>query len=140
MKKIIKLSIILEPNVKDYATLRVKEGTVIINGNDINGYDFECGNCDGILAKKISYKQILNIVLFCNNCKKYNVVKHNWESYVFNYINEKINYFAIIVGFILMLVVSINTNIPIETKTFANIIIFLLAFNYKSLEQVFREK
>lgn len=139
MKKIIKLSTVPEINVENYAILKVERGTVLINGNDISGYDFKCGNCNSILATKIFYKQILNLVLFCNSCKQHNVVRRDWKLYVLDYIDEKVNYVAIVIGFFLMLIL-IKVDISTEAKVFVNIVIFILALNYKSFEQVFREK
>ncbi len=55
MKKIIKLSKAPD-DTSTYATLKVQNGFIIMNGSDIHGYDFECGNCDQTLATGIFHE------------------------------------------------------------------------------------
>ena len=109
-----------------------------MKGNDLNGYDFECGNCEKILATGLFHQQIRNIVFVCEKCGNHSIIKFDWKVYILKYIREKIDYSALAVGFFLMLVIS-TINISNQTKLFLDIAIFIISLNYKYLIQVFQE-
>lgn len=68
------------------------------------------------------------------------MIKSDWKIYVLKYIKEEVNYVAVTIGLFLMIFVSTSVNLPIETKVFIDISIFIISLNYKYLVQVFQEK
>ncbi|MCR4274915.1 MAG: hypothetical protein NUW02_02595 [Candidatus Campbellbacteria bacterium] len=139
MKNIIKLSVISEVDAQSHAILKVQEGSVIMRGGDEDGYDFECGNCNEVLATNVFHQQIRNIVLICNRCGKHNIIRFDWSVYIFKYFREEINYSAVLVGLILALSVSIYTDFSVLTKIVITVVTVVLSLFYKTLVQIFQE-
>jgi transcription elongation factor Elf1 len=77
MVKSIKLRVIPEPAPKTRTVFQMNdpEGkettkTILFKGHE--NTNFICGNCESILAKKVSIDTIKNLVLKCNKCGSYN--------------------------------------------------------------------
>lgn len=140
MKNVIKLSVISEADARGHAILKVKNGSLVIRGNDVDGYTFECGGCAEVLAKDIFREQIRNIVFACNKCGRYNIIRFDWSVYILKYLREEVDYPVAIVGLISILLVSIYTDFGVGMKIFVNVLIFILSLFYKNFIQVFQEK
>lgn len=139
MRKIIKLTTISEEDAKGHTIMKLEKGNIFITGNDKNGYDFKCGNCEETLAKNIFHEQIKNIVFICNSCKQYNIIKIDWKIYLLKQVKEKTNYPAIIIGFLLIIFIATKNDIPLVIKIVINILIFIISLNYKYLVHIFQE-
>lgn len=65
----IALNIIPEP-VEGSRAVIVSESIPVFKGN--GKVDYVCGNCGALIAEKIDYKQIVNVVVICPRCGQYN--------------------------------------------------------------------
>lgn len=140
MKNVIKLSVISQSEAQGHAILKVQNGFVIMRGNDEGEHNLTCGNCDEVLAINVFHQQIRNIVFVCNRCGKHNIIRSDWNTYVFKYLKEEIDYPVLFVGLILSLLLIIDADFSTFKKILLTIIIFILSLFYKSLIQIFEEK